>query len=494
MHLEALLARARRRNIVHLILQEAIFAGAFGVGGLILLLVVGTQVMDWHWPALLFALVFGIGLHRLWKRVPSRYQLAQWIDRHLGLRDFISTAFHFRNRAGTIVEHQRSVAEEIAAKTDPRAALPFVMPRSIYATSALMMIALAMLGVRYGVRRNLDLRPPVVEALLDVFRAPNVLMAKKAAAPQSKLPPELKGTSVALEDEAKDEASKVDRPEENYIVPPEIPDVNDLPSQEVPGGPEGKEMPDEAGEGNEEGERDSGSDSRSSDTSEDPAARGASQKGDKSSKDPDSSGEQEDEQDSDLMEKMKDAFANLLNKFNIKPPMTGESRRETASRHKGEKRGGSQRMKGEKGAEMPAKPQGEGGATADQKGDQEGQGGEKTQSASGKTGDRPGDKQNAKEGNSGVGKADGDKDVKLAAEHLDAMGRISEILGKRAQNLQGEVMVEVSAGKQTLKTPYSQSQAGHQQGTGEIHRDEVPLIYQQYVQQYFEEIHKTSQK
>ena len=92
--------------------------------------------------------------------------------------------------------------------------------------------------------------------------------------------------------------------------------------------------------------------------------------------------------------------------------------------------------------------------------------------------------------NSGIGKADGDKDVKLAAEHLDAMGKISEILGRRAQNLQGEVMVEVSSGKQTLKTPYSQTRATHQQGMGEIHRDEVPLIHQQYIQQYFEEIHK----
>ena len=70
------------------------------------------------------------------------------------------------------------------------------------------------------------------------------------------------------------------------------------------------------------------------------------------------------------------------------------------------------------------------------------------------------------------------------------MGKISEIFGKRAENLKGEVTVEVSSGDQQLKTPYSQSAAAHSDTGGEIHRDEVPLIYQQYVQQYFEQVRK----
>jgi hypothetical protein len=92
---------------------------------------------------------------------------------------------------------------------------------------------------------------------------------------------------------------------------------------------------------------------------------------------------------------------------------------------------------------------------------------------------------------SGVGKADGDKSVK-EAEQLQAMGKISEILGKRAKDISGEVMVEVNGGKQQLRTQYTNSNARHAENSGEVNRDEVPLHHQHYVQQYFEEVRKQS--
>ena len=70
------------------------------------------------------------------------------------------------------------------------------------------------------------------------------------------------------------------------------------------------------------------------------------------------------------------------------------------------------------------------------------------------------------------------------------MGKISEILGKRAQSVSGEVMMEVGSSKQTLKTAWSSQQATHSEAGGEIHRDEVPLAYQQFVERYFEEVRK----
>jgi hypothetical protein len=72
------------------------------------------------------------------------------------------------------------------------------------------------------------------------------------------------------------------------------------------------------------------------------------------------------------------------------------------------------------------------------------------------------------------------------------MGKISEVFGKRAQNLQGEVMIEVSSSKsQALKTNYSDKTAAHSDTSGVIQRDEVPLIHQNYVQRYFEELRKS---
>ncbi len=70
------------------------------------------------------------------------------------------------------------------------------------------------------------------------------------------------------------------------------------------------------------------------------------------------------------------------------------------------------------------------------------------------------------------------------------MGKISEILGKRSAAVSGEVMVEVGSSKQQLKTPFAQRQASHVEAGSEIHRDEVPLADQQFVQQYFEQIRK----
>ena len=50
-------------------------------------------------------------------------------------------------------------------------------------------------------------------------------------------------------------------------------------------------------------------------------------------------------------------------------------------------------------------------------------------------------------------------------------------------------MIEVSSGKQQqLRTAYTNRNAAHHEAGGEIHRDEVPLAYQQYVQQYFEKV------
>jgi hypothetical protein len=141
----------------------------------------------------------------------------------------------------------------------------------------------------------------------------------------------------------------------------------------------------------------------------------------------------------------------------------------------------------EKGTPQPGTRQQGDSQTSDADGDQQGEGGEQADNGQSKQSAQGADQQASKDAKSGMGKQDGNKDVQLA-EQLEAMGKISEIFGKRAQNLTGEVMVEVAAGKQQLRTQYSQKTASHSDSGGEIHRDEIPLVYQHYVQQYFEQI------
>ena len=78
-----------------------------------------------------------------------------------------------------------------------------------------------------------------------------------------------------------------------------------------------------------------------------------------------------------------------------------------------------------------------------------------------------------------------------AAEQLKAMGKLSEIIGKRAANVSGETSVEVESSSQQLHTNYTNAKAAHGQTDGEVNRDEVPPALQKYVQQYFQQIRKS---
>ena len=52
-------------------------------------------------------------------------------------------------------------------------------------------------------------------------------------------------------------------------------------------------------------------------------------------------------------------------------------------------------------------------------------------------------------------------------------------------------MIEVGSTRQQLKTPLAQRDASHAEAGSEIHRDEVPLEYEQFVQRYFDQIRRT---
>jgi hypothetical protein len=176
-------------------------------------------------------------------------------------------------------------------------------------------------------------------------------------------------------------------------------------------------------------------------------------------------------ENSSLADKMRDAVANLLSKLKS-PGKQSDSQDKNASSAQGQ-----------------GKTQGEGQQNPDQQADQEGDG---EQSASqNRPGDRNAEKPGQQDAKSGIGRQDGAKDSQ-EAEQLAAMGKISEILGKRAQQVSGEMTVEVASGKQQLKTAYSQKNAQHSDSGSDMNRDEIPLIYQPYVQRYFEEIHKAA--
>jgi hypothetical protein len=277
----------------------------------------------------------------------------------------------------------------------------------------------------------------------------------------------------------------LDAAPDNALDVVDTPDVNagiDTKDQARSKQSEVKAQGDQAGDDMEEG------DERGEKSGPDGGKEGGDQKGgapDQGDKQgPQNAKQGGNDQNSSMFDKMRDAMANLMNKMKVP-----NQQQQRASNQKGQEKGqGEKSGQGQKGEKGQGQQQGKGAPSDDP--DADAQGEQQAQSGQGKSNDKSADSGAPNEAKSGMGKQDGDKGIK-DAEQLAAMGKLSEIFGKRAQNMTGDVMVEVSNNKQQqLRTGYSQRNAAHREAGGEIHRDEVPIEYQHYVQQYFDQVRK----
>ena len=466
-----LLERARRRLAGQLVLDKGALALLIGMAGVILLLLLGTQILDWYWPVLLIAASLGIGIYRLRKSLPTLYQLAQAIDRRLGLSDTLSTALHFASHPEpgreAICECQRRDAEKIAEHVDLRQAVPPCRSRYLLPATGLALVAFGLFAVRYAVTGSMNLDPSLLKIAYDsFFGTPPQPLAKNLAknlkmsqAPFDPGNPEAQSTAT-------------DQQPQDLLNPQE---QNDSAS------PSGDDQAKEAA--------DKGGDQNASDADKQGQGKGDKagdkdgKQSDKESKDAQNKdGADQDKQgnnsnQSGMLDKLKDALANMLNKMK---PNSAQKQQQSAKNQPNEKG-----EKGEKGDQEKQDNQ-NAGAEANP---ETSENGDQKNSDDAKANSQPG-KPTSQESASGAGSKDGDKSQK-DAKALEAMGQISEILGKRSATVTGEVMVEVGSTKQQLKTPWAEKQAAHSEAGGEIHRDEVPLIFQPFVERYFEEIRKT---
>jgi hypothetical protein len=490
--LHELIRRGRLRQVSHLAIHAGSFAGVIALGGTILLLLLGAQILSWYWIVLLFAAGLAVGAYRSRARLHSSYEVAQAIDRELGFHDALSTAFYFsdyRDRAPSpeFVDEQRREAEDLACSADIGRGVPFRMPRSAYANLALAVVALGMFGLRYGIERSLDLGSPLVHIRFDgLFGNSQVADARRGSIPgdrdgQRDPSVEQWNANTNERDPAADAARQsVEDPEaSNSSTSPDGAAKADATNNEqLPPGTN----PLDSGE---KGESALPSDQNANSSQAADSKSGqqnTSKDGKGDSKDPNQSGNSN--QNSSLASKLRDALSNLLAKMKPQSNQPGgrpnDSSQSASTRNpQADKQDGAPKSPGEEQADASAESRSEG----------EQQQGGTQQASQGKSEGKSNSQPNSPDGKSGIGRQDGDKAAREAAE-LAAMGKISEIIGKRAANISGEMMVEVSPGKQQLKTQYSQQNATHTDAGGEINRDEVPLEYQQYVEQYFAQIRK----
>jgi hypothetical protein len=484
--LEKLIRRARRRHLVNVAFKQSVLAVCAAAAGLILLLLLGTQILDWYWVLALFTAGLAVGLRNLRRQILPPYRIAQSIDRRVGLSDSLSTAFYYSslqsNRRGSeeIRAAQYAEADRLAREVPLERAAPLQAPRSLYALGVLLLAASGLLTLRYGIFRSLDLRPPLATTSFDAFH-----FIAQAAKPEPENPKTkdkrlnelLKEYGLSLEDEGQkrpaEENSKSEAGSQSAESESDAKEQRQASTQQLDPGDERNDETSDDAEGREgsQGDRMASNQTGPRDNSSAQASR---------NRQSDSSAES-----NSLLDKFRDAMQSLLSRLKTQP-RPGETQQAARAQGRTEM-GEARQMQNQQGRQTSGK-QMSGQPAGQPQGEQQGEGTEQAQGGPGKQGGSESEEA-SQQGRTGIGKEDGSKDIK-EAEQLAAMGKISEIIGRRSQNLTGEVMVEVASGKQQLRTAYSRQDAAHTEAGGAINRDEIPLAYQRYVQQYFEEIRK----
>ena len=471
-----LLARARRRLFGQLALDKAALGLVIGMGGVILLLLTGTQILDWYWPVLLVAGSLAFGIYRLQKNLPSRYKLAQQIDQRLGLADSLSTAVHFASHTEpgreAICEAQSREAELVARRVDIRAALPPSRSRYLLPATGLALVACGLFAVRYAVIGTMSLEPSLLKIAYDSFFGTPPQQLAKDQAKRPNATPELLNpgdpeNAAALPDQQIDDLLNP-----NDTSDPQNPTAGDGDKQAAQ-----KDSDQKNGDSDKQGDdKSNGKDSKQSDEGK---------QGDKESKD----GQQKDGANQDqpgdsskegsMLDKLRDALANMLNKMNPNSGQKSEQKnaKNQPQENKDKSDQGDKQKQDDQSSASEANPNSPGS--------------EQNKADQAKASEQPGTP-TSPDNAAGAGAQDGQKAIH-DAKAVAAMGHISEILGKRSESVTGQVLVEVGSTKQQVRTAWTDRQAVHSESGGEIHRDEVPLMFQPFVERYFEEVRKVPQ-
>ncbi len=484
---KSLIESSRRRLHLQIFSSQALVALSIGAAGLVLLLILGTQVLNWYWPLLLGALSFGYLVYRVWNRLPDSYQAAQIVDRRLQTHDLFSSAHHFLSQPSTrLSDSLIEMADREARSVSPSIAVPFHVPSGWARAGGLAVAALSLLVFRYAFQSSLDLGQPIAPGLYQLLASGE--KPKQLAKTSSKNPDAspLEGFGLTETSQQRAEEKGIEKGQE---LSTEAANASEsAASGQKPGQFQQSMSPSEEGEkmeGAEKGDSAGAGDKNQQGDQGNKDGEKKSDAGDKKSAASQKSGDQQGDKNS-LIDKFKDAMANMMNKLKSQ----GEQQSQNGKKDSQQGSGQQQKQQSNKDQQSQGKEQAGGQQQNDPNGQQQGEGNEKSPNQQAKGGDKSNQPSNG-DNKSGTGKQDGSKDIQIA-EQQKAMGKISEVFGKRAQNLQGEIMIEVSSSKsQALKTGYTDKTAAHTDSAGVIHRDEVPLIFQNYVQRYFEELRKS---
>ncbi|HWD99417.1 MAG TPA: hypothetical protein VG345_10280 [Bryobacteraceae bacterium] len=488
--IEDLVHQARRRLILNETLGQITLAAAVACGGFALILLVGSRYLEWWSIGAFAALALAFGLAKIWRRIPQPYSVAQRLDRAAGLPDLLSTAIHFGDhpaRNAHFRNAQRAQAESAARQFDLGSALPWRFPRAFYPLAALTLLASGLVVLRYSLTRSLDLRAPLTEVLFEDQlahqqpRKPQLPAAARSFKALKAAETLMARLNMPPSPDQRQDPDALDKAIDQALAP--APGAKSGQNEKNSGGKNGDQKNTSGVEPGKNGDPLNGGENANSPGAQD--AKSPEAKQNDASPDKEKSGNASEGNNSSLLSKLKDAVSNMFSR----------SRQDNSQGQKNASQPSGQMAKSDRqnsGKNSGGKGQQQSDAQADaQQGDPNGDP-QEGQQAQGQNGAKT-SAQNSAQAGSGIGSQDGAKDLRAAAQ-LKAMGRISEIIGKRAATITGETMVEVQSGNQQLRTAYSDRAATHADSDSDLNRDEIPPALQTYVANYFEQVRKPAAK
>jgi len=486
--LTAAVGLARRRFLANQALREAALGTAIVLLGPALLLVLGRDILAGPWLAMFGLAGLGTAAWRWWRGRLDLYRVSQILDARLSTQDQISTAICFLGHSSPVAVEQRRASTELAERLAVEAAFPFTLHRSMQLLAAAFLLASVLGVLRYVLEKPLEMRqslPGLIARAMGVDQA----QAKDQPAPKDRAGQRQQANVLPYQDKQGWQPAPLEPADESPA------DGNGAEGQGPAPEPgrSGADRPDKEGEfGAPVGSSPEGDPIQSyEDMLERDAQSGLSMADGKQGNNGQQEASQREksgipEEPNSLLSKLREAMNQMMSKLQQKAPGSGNLQQAAAG------------SKGNGGEQQPGEGDGQTGAGQGQPSGQESQG-EGTPGNSQDSSDPSNSggttKNSGSQGarGSGAGSQDGDKRMR-ENEQQEAFGKLSELYGRRASGMTGEITIEALPGKQTLRTPQVQKGALHRDIGGEISRDEIPLAFQPYVKEYFTKLRQAPKK
>jgi hypothetical protein len=486
---ENLIRQTRRRFLLNEALAQSALAAAIIMGGFALLLVAGTALLGLWTLGIFAAAGIAVAFVRVRRRTPDEYATAVRIDEAQHLHDAVSTAFYFSRHPEKArlyeevqLSRQELQAREAAGQIVAGNVAPFRFPRSAYVLAGAALLASGLTALRYR-EGKLNLTPPLTSM---IFEDQEAKVAKKGGTGE-------KAKSEKWLQDAQTLLSKLG--------------AGNDPNQQLPGDPDelqnamnaalqNSKTPAAGAQQGQAGKAGQGKQGEGGDQSQasDPLDNGGTQNSTDGMKDAQSGSSDSKasgvkvngkagngSQGESLLSKLKDALNTLMSQSKQDDKQSQQINNEKQD-------GQNDSMNADKANASKSGAQKDSAPTSAQDNDPNSDQ-QQSQQSQGKLANLS---QSKGQAGSGIGTQDGSKEINRQAEMLKAMGKISELIGKRSANVTGETTIEVQSGSQHLRTNYTQTDAKHGETDGDVSRDEIPVALQPYVQQYFAEVRKSA--